>query len=220
MPPPQALILAASPFNPSLNPTPRCTCPTLLCHALLRGRVAELEAELEAAAADSASSRAHLLRLKQQMLSEQEDEEEKVRWRVAAELKLERERVAVAEQGGGGQEAAAWREELAAARARVEKLEDDAVRWEEAVAARDAELQNLQRALGEPGVGGQEGGRDATVGWGGRRHLGGEMGEANSAHGGGTRTRSRTPKGPRGPPPPPPPPRPPHRRALLRERGS
>lgn len=115
--------------------------------------MAELEAALAAADADRASQRQQLARLKQQMLNEQEDEEDKVRWRVEAEVKVELERLRAAggleAAAGGGAAGARLAEELAAARARCEALEGDAAKWEAALAARDAELQNLQRALGE-----------------------------------------------------------------------
>lgn len=70
-----------------------------------------------------------------------------------AEVKMELERL----RANGGAEAAAagagaaggrMAEELAAARARVAALEGDVSKWEAALAARDVELQNLQRALG------------------------------------------------------------------------
>lgn len=74
-------------------------------------------------------------------------------WRVEAEVKMELERL----RANGGAEAAAagagaaggrMAEELAAAKARVAALEGDVSKWEAALAARDVELQNLQRALG------------------------------------------------------------------------
>lgn len=49
---------------------------------------------------------------------------------------------------GGGAAGAKLAEELVAARARCGALEGDMAKWEAAVAARDVELQNLQRALG------------------------------------------------------------------------
>ena len=49
----------------------------------------------------------------------------------------------------GGAAGARLAEELAAARGRCATLEDDVAKWEAALAARDVELQNLQRALGE-----------------------------------------------------------------------
>lgn len=72
-----------------------------------------------------------------------------------AEVKVELERL----RANGGLEAAAsggaagarLAEELAAAQARCAALEGDVAKWEAALAARDAELQNLQRALGERG---------------------------------------------------------------------
>ena len=51
--------------------------------------------------------------------------------------------------GASGATVAALEADLAAARSRVEQLEGGMAQWEAAVAARDAELQNLQRALGE-----------------------------------------------------------------------
>ena len=68
-------------------------------------------------------------------------------------MKMELERL----RANGGAEAAAagagaaggrMAEELAAAKARVAALEGDVSKWEAALAARDVELQNLQRALG------------------------------------------------------------------------
>eukprot|EP00887_Chlorella_sp_A99_P007773 scaffold20.g7773.t1 len=113
-------------------------------------RVAELESALEAAEADKAAARQQLGRLKQQMLREQEDEEEKIRWRVEAEVKLAVERLQrIGAAPGAGPELARALEEAAAARQRVKQLEADMAKWEAAVAERDAELQNLQRALGE-----------------------------------------------------------------------
>ena len=40
-------------------------------------------------------------------------------------------------------------EQLSAARVQVDSLQSDLANWEAAVAARDVELQNLQRALGK-----------------------------------------------------------------------
>ncbi len=40
-------------------------------------------------------------------------------------------------------------EQLSASRAQVDSLQSDLANWEAAVAARDVELQNLQRALGK-----------------------------------------------------------------------
>ena len=78
------------------------------------------------------------------------------RWRVEAEVKMELERLranggAEAAAAGGGAAGARMAEELSAARGRGETREADVGKWEAALAARDVELQNLQRALGEPG---------------------------------------------------------------------
>ena len=59
----------------------------------------------------------------------------------------------------GGATGAQLAEELAAARGRCAALEGDVAKWEAALAARDVELQNLQRALGEAG--------ETIRGWGG-----------------------------------------------------
>ena len=77
------------------------------------------------------------------------------RWRVEAEVKMELERLranggAEGAAAGGGAAGARMAEELIAARGRCETLEADVGKWEAALAARDVELQNLQRALGEP----------------------------------------------------------------------
>lgn len=93
--------------------------------------------ELEAEAAGAALARQQLARLKQQMLTEQDDEEEKVRWRVDAEVKMELERLR-----RSGEVAEAGSEALDAARA-------EAAKWQAAAAAREAELANLNHALGE-----------------------------------------------------------------------
>lgn len=113
----------------------------------LREALAVAQAALAAADADRASLRQQLSRLKSQMLGEQDDEEEKVRWRVDAEVKLAMDKLG--RGGGGGAVEAQLRSELAAAAERVEALQSEAARWEGAAAARDAELANLQRALGE-----------------------------------------------------------------------
>lgn len=91
----------------------------------------------------------------------------------------------VAAGGGGaipGSAASAhMAEELSAARSRCAALEADVAKWEVALAGRDVELQNLQRALGEAarggGVGGGVGDRQAARGWG--------VGDCQAANGGG-----------------------------------
>eukprot|EP00890_Picochlorum_soloecismus_P003863 jgi/Picsp_1/4478/NSC_06699-R1_hypothetical protein COCSUDRAFT_49280 [Coccomyxa subellipsoidea C-169] len=95
--------------------------------------------------------REQLKKLKTQMLGDQEEEEEKIRWRVDAEVKLELERLGL---GADGIKLSREDEkqlmcDLEIAVQRADEADRVASKWESIVAARDAELGNMQRALGE-----------------------------------------------------------------------
>ena len=131
----------------------------------LRAEVASLQDALMKTEAECAVVKQQLSRLKGQMLTEQEDEEDKVRWRVEAEVKLELEKRGVAANGATAatatssienddtaamaEMAAAWQQQLEASEQRGTRAEQEVVRWERMSAAKDVELSNLQRALGE-----------------------------------------------------------------------
>lgn len=85
-------------------------------------------------------------------MTEQEEEEEKLRWRVDAEVKLALEEFqkAEAQQSAGNQgEVAELKAGMDSANAQIQQMHEDLQAWEQAVSARDAELRNLQAALGE-----------------------------------------------------------------------
>ena len=122
----------------------------------VRAELSALKEALATAEADKNAARQQLSRLKTQMLSEQDDEEEKIKWRVEAEVKLALEKIGRSSASGtrsnganGDGSTVNTDEELLAALERAQRAEEDAVRWEETASARDAELANLQRALGE-----------------------------------------------------------------------
>ncbi len=122
----------------------------------LRSELESIKHTLATSEAEKTAARQQLSKLKTQMLSEQDDEEEKIKWRVEAEVKLALEKMGKtrgsgsgggAHSNGGGSGASS--EELDAMLERVHQLEAEATRWEAIAAAKDAELANLQRALGE-----------------------------------------------------------------------
>lgn len=115
---------------------------------VLRGELAAVQDALSVAESERASAKLQLSRLKTQMLTEQEDEEEKVRWRVEAEVKLALEKMGVGSVGNKAAESAR-QDQLSTLTERAERAEEEAARWEQTAAARDVELANLQRALGE-----------------------------------------------------------------------
>ncbi|KAH7622104.1 hypothetical protein NADE_004695 [Nannochloris sp. 'desiccata'] len=117
----------------------------------VRSELADIKQALTTAEADKNAARQQLSRLKTQMLSEQDDEEEKIKWRVEAEVKLALEKMGRASGNGANGSGSSDRtdEELHAALERAQRAEEEAARWEEIASARDAELANLQRALGE-----------------------------------------------------------------------
>ena len=95
--------------------------------------------------------REQLKKLKAQMLGDQEDEEDKIRWRVDAEVKLELERLGLGPDGIklSREDEKQLMCDLEIAVKRADEAEKVASKWESIVAARDAELGNMQRALGE-----------------------------------------------------------------------
>lgn len=104
----------------------------------------QLQAALHAGEAERASLKQQLAKLKAQMLGEQEDEEDKIRWRVDAEVKLALERMQRSESRSGGN-----KEEVDILLQRIQVLEADVLKYEGAESAREAEIQNLQKALNE-----------------------------------------------------------------------
>lgn len=121
----------------------------------VRSELTANKQSLATAEADKNAARQQLSRLKTQMLSEQDDEEEKIKWRVEAEVKLALEKMGRASGGSRSNGANGdgsndnTDDELLAALERAQRAEDEAARWEDTASARDAELANLQRALGE-----------------------------------------------------------------------
>ena len=113
--------------------------------------IERLRAEVAKTKETLATQQQALARLKNQMLNEQDDEEEKVRWRVEAEVKLALEKFQLANfslhNGNGG--GSNIKDVIEVAKRRAESAEEEAARWEKTAAAKDAELANLQRALGE-----------------------------------------------------------------------
>lgn len=114
-----------------------------------------LRSALATAEAERSSLKQQLTKLKAQMLGDQDDEEEKIKWRVDAEVKLALEKMGIgpgdSTSGLGGDRAgeARLRTELEAALEAASRAEEAATRWERTATARDAELANMQRALGE-----------------------------------------------------------------------
>ncbi|KAL0017763.1 hypothetical protein WJX77_011853, partial [Trebouxia sp. C0004] len=111
-----------------------------------------LQQRLAAVEKERDKAKQQLNRLKQELMTEQEEEEEKLRWRVDAEVKLALEEFqkAEAQRGAGSQgEVAELKVGMDSANAQIQQMHEDLQAWEQAVAARDAELRNLQAALGE-----------------------------------------------------------------------
>ncbi|BDA50973.1 probable Golgin candidate 4 at C-terminar half [Coccomyxa sp. Obi] len=118
----------------------------------LAGEIAHLKELLAAAQDERNRAREQLKRLKQATMAEQEDEEDKMRWRIEAEVRLALE----AAQQAQAQREAYYQRELACLKAdldfskkQAQQFGEDIDAWKAAVAARDAEIQNLQAALGE-----------------------------------------------------------------------
>ncbi len=81
------------------------------------------------------------------MVAEQEEEEGGLQWRIDAEVRLALQEAQAGEatRAAGLQAQAAVAEAaLEAARARVASVEADLKAWQDAVPARDTEIQNLQ----------------------------------------------------------------------------
>ena len=116
---------------------------------VLRGELAALRDALSIAEAERGAAKLQLSRLKNQMLTEQEDEEETIHWRVEAEVKLALEKMGVGSNGGDTSHESALQAEINNLTERAERAEEEAARWEQTASARDVELANLQRALGE-----------------------------------------------------------------------
>ncbi|KAL0048136.1 hypothetical protein WJX82_008657 [Trebouxia sp. C0006] len=111
-----------------------------------------LQQRLAAVEKERDKAKQQLNRLKQQLMTEQEEEEEMLRWRVDAEVKLALEEFqkAEAQRGAGNQgEVAELKAGMDSANAQIQQMHEDLQAWEQAVSARDAELRNLQAALGE-----------------------------------------------------------------------
>jgi hypothetical protein len=117
----------------------------------LEVQLMEVRKELSKSESEQKFLREQLKKLKAQMLGDQEEEEEKIRWRVDAEVKLELERLGLGPDGvklSRDDEKQLMRD-LEIAVQRADEAEKVASKWESIVAARDAELGNMQRALGE-----------------------------------------------------------------------
>lgn len=117
----------------------------------LEVQLMEARKEMSKSQSEQTFLREQLKKLKAQMLGDQEEEEEKIRWRVDAEVKLELERLGLGPDGIklSREDEKQLMRDLEIAVQRADEAEKVASKWESIVAARDAELGNMQRALGE-----------------------------------------------------------------------
>ncbi|KAK9837185.1 hypothetical protein WJX84_003180 [Apatococcus fuscideae] len=110
------------------------------------------EEATEAAVAERDLAKQQLSRLKAQMVAEQEEEEGGLQWRIDAEVHLALQEATAGEAARLADHQAHVKDlgdQLEEARSREARLEADVKAWQEALPARDTEIQNLQVALGE-----------------------------------------------------------------------